>query len=102
VAEAALRELKEEAGVDAQPADLIFSHVMHRRTAGEVGSRISFFFSLKRWAGDPVNAEPHKCAGLLWADPADLRGPGMPPVIDYIADALAVFRTGEGFSANGW
>jgi hypothetical protein len=31
-------------------------------------SRIGFFFTATRWHGEPVNQEPHKCAGLHWTD----------------------------------
>jgi hypothetical protein len=36
---------------------------MHRCSDEE---RASFFFSPKRWAGQPRNAEPHKCSDLSW------------------------------------
>ncbi|WP_344596745.1 NUDIX hydrolase [Actinomadura vinacea] len=100
---ATVREGKEEIGVVVDPADLAFTHVMHRRTPGEAGARVSFFFTASRWTGEAVNAEPHKCSGLIWADPADLSGTTVGvPVVGYVADALAAIGRGEGFSAHGW
>lgn len=100
---AAAREAEEETGVVVDPSDLVFAHVMHRRTPGEAEARVSFFFTADRWTGEAVNAEPHKCAGLIWADPADLPGStGGVPVIGYIADALAAISRGVAFEANGW
>jgi 8-oxo-dGTP pyrophosphatase MutT (NUDIX family) len=64
-----IREAHEEAGVLTDPADLAFSHVVDRRNP-EGQPRIGFFFTATRWQGEPVNREPHKCAGLHWADPA--------------------------------
>jgi 8-oxo-dGTP diphosphatase len=95
---AMIREAKEELGIIIDPADLVFAHVMHRRTAGEDTARVSFFFTASRWTGEVVNAEPHVCAGLVWADPASL----LDEAIGYIADALAAIGAGRRFSAHGW
>jgi len=66
-----IREAHEEAGVLTDPADLAFSHVFHRRNP-EGQPRIGFFFTATRWQGEPVNREPHKCAGLHRAGPRQL------------------------------
>ncbi len=97
VIECAAREANEEVGVDISPADLAFTHVVHHRTPEGQG-RIGFFFTTTRWAGEPVNREPHKCAGLHWADPAH------PPAntVLYTAAALAAITQGEPFSVDGW
>ncbi len=95
---AIIREAKEEIGIVIDPDDLAFAHVMHRRTPCEDIARVSFFFTATRWAGDVVNAEPDKCAGLIWSDPVSLPG----HTIGYIADALAAFRADQGFNACGW
>jgi hypothetical protein len=58
-----IREAHEEAGVLTDPADLAFSHVVHRRNP-EGQPRIGFFFTATRRQGEPVNREPHKCAAL--------------------------------------
>jgi 8-oxo-dGTP diphosphatase len=65
VARSAVREAAEETGVGIDPAGLVFTHVVHHRNPEGQG-RVGFFFTVTRWAGEPVNREPHKCAGLRW------------------------------------
>lgn len=55
------REVGEEIGVVINPKDLEVAHVMHRN-AGH--GRIDFFFTAKKWEGEPENKEPEKCDGL--------------------------------------
>ena len=65
----AIREAKEEAGVDVAPEDLKFVHVMHRT---EDRDWVDVFFEATKWAGEPHNAEPHKSSELTWLDPNNL------------------------------
>ena len=97
VAQTAVREASEEVGVDIDPSDLDFTHVVHHRNPEGQG-RIGIFFTTARWAGEPVNREPHKCAGLSWADPA------CPPAntVPYTAAALAAITERAAFSLDGW
>jgi 8-oxo-dGTP pyrophosphatase MutT (NUDIX family) len=97
VVQGVIREAREETGVLIEPGDLAFSHVIHHRNPlGQ--ARIGFFFSTTRWQGEPVNREPHKCAGLCWADP------GCPPAntVPYTAAALAAITREAAFSLDGW
>jgi 8-oxo-dGTP pyrophosphatase MutT (NUDIX family) len=97
VTECAVREAGEEVGVHIDPADLGFTHVVHHRSPEGQG-RVGFFFTATRWAGEPANREPHKCAGLQWADPA------RPPAntVPYTAAALAAITSEAPFSLDGW
>jgi 8-oxo-dGTP diphosphatase len=97
VIDCAVREANEEVGVDIDPADLAFTHVVHHRSPEGQG-RIGFFFTVTRWAGEAVNREPHKCAGLYWADAA------RPPAntVPYTAAALSAITQGDLFSVDGW
>jgi len=97
VAQTAVREASEEVGVDIDPADLDFTHVVHHRNPEGQG-RIGIFFTTARWSGEPANREPHKCAGLSWADPA------CPPAntVPYTAAALAAITERAAFSLDGW
>jgi 8-oxo-dGTP diphosphatase len=97
VAQTAVREASEEVGVDIDPSDLDFTHVVHHRNPEGQG-RIGIFFTAARWAGEPVNREPHKCAGLSWVDPAS------PPAntVPYTAAALAAITERAAFSLDGW
>jgi 8-oxo-dGTP diphosphatase len=97
VVQGVIREAREEVGVLIDHAHLAFSHVIHHRNPlGQ--ARIGFFFTTTRWEGEPVNREPHKCAGLYWVDPA------RPPVntVPYTAAALAAITRGAAFSLDGW
>lgn len=79
------------------PGDLRFVHVMHHRN--ECGAaRVGFFFAASRWEGEPVNMEPHKCAGLVWADPNALP----PNMIPYQAAGVANCHRGAPFALDGW
>jgi 8-oxo-dGTP diphosphatase len=92
-----IRETHEEVGVELSEADLELVHVVHRRH-GSDDPRLGFFFLATGWRGRPVNREPHKCAQLIWADPAN------PPAhtVAYTAAALAQISRGQRFSLDGW
>ena len=67
---AALREAKEEVGVDIAAADLQLMHTMHRYSTDPVPhERIDLFFEARKWQGEITNAEPHKCDELRWSRP---------------------------------
>ena len=93
----AIREAREEVGIEIDPAELQFLHLVHHRTPAGQG-RLGLFFTAARWRGEPINREPHKCARLLWADPND------PPAstVPYTAAALAQIAAGRHFSLDGW
>ncbi|MEU7906361.1 NUDIX domain-containing protein [Actinoplanes sp. NPDC049118] len=94
---AVIWETAEEIGVVLNATDLEFVHVVHRRY-GHDDPRLGFFFLATLWDGQPVNREPHKCAQLIWADPAS------PPAntIAYTAAALAQISRSRPFSLEGW
>ena len=83
---AAVREAKEEAGVDIAVSDLIFSTVMHRIEDEE---RVDFFFQAIAWAGEPFNAEPEKCDDLRWFDREHLPENTVPYVRQALRNHLA-------------
>ena len=63
---AAMRELKEEVGVDVNPEDMDFVHVIHRRGDEGDHERVDFFFKAKKYSGTAYNAEPEKCDDIGW------------------------------------
>lgn len=87
---AAAREAKEEVGVDIELDAMEFSTVMHRMEEEE---RVDFFVQVRRWQGEPFNAEPEKCDDLCWINieqlPANL--------VPYVRQALANHRSGIPF-----
>ncbi|GHJ38030.1 NUDIX domain-containing protein [Streptomyces sp. TS71-3] len=97
VLEAAVREAREETGIRIDEPALRLVHVMqHRNTADDV--RVGWFFATSQWLGEPVNAEPHKCAGLAWHRADQLPAHTMP----YNALGIAHYLKGEPFSVHGW
>jgi 8-oxo-dGTP diphosphatase len=95
VTTAAIREAREEAGIEIAPADLTVVGVMHRMSDEE---RIDFFVAATRWTGEIVNAEPGKCSELAWF--ALDRLPAN--VIPYVRRGLENFRRGVWFDSFGW
>ncbi|GAB3253692.1 NUDIX hydrolase [Nocardioides dilutus] len=74
---AAHREAREEIGVE--DLDLTFVTSMQRtRSAEPIDERIDFFFTARRWTGEPRIVEPAKCAGLRWCRLDDLPDPVVP------------------------
>jgi 8-oxo-dGTP diphosphatase len=63
---AAIREVKEEVGVDIKPEDLKFIHVQHRVAEERDHERMNLFFETRTWRGEIINAEPHKCDDIRW------------------------------------
>jgi 8-oxo-dGTP diphosphatase len=91
-ADAAVREVREEADVELDPADLEPLTTVHRVTpgAGQVEQRVDFFWTARRWRGEPRVAEPAKNAGLGWFALDELPDPVQPQE----AQVLARLRSG--------
>jgi len=62
--QAALRELKEESGLEATEDDLEFIHLLHRFTNDRV--YVDVFFRIKKWTGEAAIQEPKICDHLDW------------------------------------
>jgi len=90
VMQAAIREGKEEAGVEVKEADMTFSSVMHRIEDDE---RVDFFVQVHKWLGEPFNAEPDKCDDLRWVDIDSLPA----NIVPYVKQALDNHRNGIKF-----
>ena len=95
LAAAMAREAREEAGLTIDPADLELVHTMHRLAEEE---RLGFFLRPRRWAGRPVNREPHKCDDLAWFRLGDWPATAIPYVRTAVEHALA----GRPYSEFGW
>ncbi|HET6298205.1 MAG TPA: NUDIX domain-containing protein [Kribbella sp.] len=90
---AAVREVREEVGVEIAPADLIPVTAMHR-TGGNgeaIDERVDFFFTATRWTGEPRLMEPDKATGLDWYSLDRLPD----PVVPHEALVLAGLRDGS-------
>jgi len=92
---AAIREAREEVGIEILPQDLQVVGVMHRKSNDE---RVDFFLTVTSWAGEIANREPDKCDQLAWFD-LD----GLPAnVVPYVRRALDNYRQGKWFDSFGW
>lgn len=92
---AAIREAKEECGIDIDSNDLEVKTVMHRRQNDE---RVDFFFEVKKWIGEPINTEPNKCDDLSWFPLDNLPSNTIP----YIRRAIECYQKGIIYSEFGW
>lgn len=95
---AAAREAREELGITIDPADLAFAHLCHHADPDEL-ARIGVFFSARQRAGEPVNAEPHKCSEIAWYTIGELPD----DIVSYIRTGLNAYaREGSAFSLDSW
>ena len=79
-AAAAVREAREEVGVDVEVRDLRPVCCMHR-TAGDgqvINERADFFFETRVWTGQPRLLEPDRAAALAWFGLGSLPTPVVP------------------------
>lgn len=97
VVDAVIREAREELGLHVDPADIAPAHVLHHRNPGGT-ARVGFFFVARRPLGEPVNAEPHKCAELAWFPVGDLPA----DIVPYAAAGIRQALRGAAFSLHGW
>jgi 8-oxo-dGTP diphosphatase len=98
VIDALMREAYEEAGITLTPADLMFLHVMHRRSEDDL-VYFDFFYVAERWTGAVTNCEPDKCDDLGWFPLT-----GLPVnLVIYVRNVLTQYLTsGQPFSEYGW
>jgi 8-oxo-dGTP diphosphatase len=86
---AAQREAVEELGVEIALDDLTPLTAMHR-TGGNglpIDERVDFFFTARRWAGEPRLMEPAKAADLRWFPLDALPEPVVPHEL-YVLDGI--------------
>ena len=95
ITSAAVREAKEEVGIEIERVDVQVVGVMHRRSDEE---RVSFFLTASTWTGDIVNAEPDLCDDLSWHSLESLPSNTIP----YIERALRNYQDGTFFDEFGW
>jgi mutator protein MutT len=98
-AEAAVREAKEEVGVDIKIEDLEFVHSSYRiNQADAAGDYVDFFFKVTQWSGEPFNAEPEKCDELFWVPIDNLPDNTVPvirEVIGFIIEGVPFSQVGR-------
>jgi len=67
--QAAVREAKEELGLDITLEDLTFLCVEVKNVTERRYMSVEFILKTDQ---NPVNTEPHECSELVWVDPKDL------------------------------
>jgi 8-oxo-dGTP diphosphatase len=95
VSKAAVREAKEEVGVEISPAEIQIVGVMHRKSEDE---RIDWFLTSSTWKGQISNEEPEKCDQLKWFGFDNLPE----NIIAYVRRAIENYRRGRYFDSYGW
>lgn len=90
--QAMVREAKEEIGLVLDPAELELIHIMNRKIPGN--ERVDFFFTTKKWQGEPRVMEPEKCDGLSWFEFNNLPK----NIIPYIKQAIESFLNNISYS----
>lgn len=66
---AAVREAREEVGLELDQDEIGFVYLQHRLVTNELGEPevwIDTFFEAGTWRGEPTNAEPDKHAEVAW------------------------------------
>lgn len=95
---AAVRELKEEAGVTAETNDLNFVHVCQRKSTDNTLMWIDLVYETHKWRGEPYNAEPKVHGELKWLDLDNLPENIVPAVRHY----FECIKQGKMYSEYGW
>ena len=65
---AAVREIKEELGVDINENDLLVLHVSHRKLSHDFDEALGIFLQVEKWTGELINMESNKCENIEWFD----------------------------------
>ena len=89
--QAVVREAAEEIGIGVAPEDVRPLTVVHRSNdlgGAALEQRVDFFFTARRWSGEPRVAEPGRSAGLRWFALNDLPEP-VPPHERAVLNRLA-------------
>lgn len=96
---AAIREAKEEVGVDVKLSDLKHILTVHRQNADDSARYwVDVYFEAQDWRGEVINAEPHLHSEVSWLDLEH-----MPEnVIPSVRFALDQIAAGNLYCEYGW
>ena len=95
---AAIREAREEVGVEIDPADLVHRLTMHRDAPADSTLWVDVYFEATKWSGEVINAEPHKHGEVAWLDPNDLPD----TIVPSVRAALHAIADGDSYAEFGW
>jgi len=97
VAQAVVREAKEEAGIDIEKLDVKIVHTMHRLSESGL-EYIDFFATTSKWLETPTNLELNKCDDLGWFPLNELPQ----NLLNHVKQAISMYQTDTAFSHYGW
>ncbi|EKD86642.1 MAG: NUDIX hydrolase [uncultured bacterium] len=92
----AVRESREELGIEVDPAAVSFAHLSHVKDPD--GQRFIVSMRIGSWVGEPVNNEPHKHRSIGWY-PLDQLPEDMIPHARATVDNIV---NGVQFEERGW
>lgn len=96
---AAIREAKEEVGIDIRPEDLEYVLTLHRKSDDNPDQAwVDILFICEKWEGEPYNAEPHKHSELQWLDLDELPT----TVMEYQRALVEAFKNNVPYVEFGW
>lgn len=99
--QAAVRETKEEVGVDLRAEQLRPVLTCHRREmdGGNDGMVwVDVMFEVLEWKGELINAEPHMHGELAWLDLDNLPD----NIIPSLRIMLEAYQAGQSYCEQGW
>ncbi len=96
----AVRELREETGLIAEPGELRIAHIVHCSYGVEAPNGfLTVVFAASQWAGQPANNEPDRHSRVAWiptrAIPRDFVPTNRTALDSYLTGQITV-------SADGW
>lgn len=91
---AAVRELREEACLVADPSEVSLAHTQHSFTHGD--GWIGLYFEVGRVEGEPAVGEPHKHGAVGWFPLGELPENTLP----YVRQALECVSSQDSFSIH--
>ena len=94
--EAAVREAKEEVGIEVSAEDISFVHIQYNRDAEDKHDRTHYYFKIECCDQEPLNMEPDKCSEVMWIPVGDRLGEFIP----FMKDALELIIKGEYYSES--
>ena len=95
---AAIREAKEEAGIDLTADQLNHLLTVHRKSDDDETFWVDVLFEAISWQGEPYNAEPHKHSKLEWLDINNFPENVIPVTRFYFEQ----IKAGNHFGEYGW
>lgn len=94
----AIREGKEEIGVDISPSALRHVLTVHRREDDDAPTWVDVYFEVAEYSGEVVNAEPHVHSEVAWFDLEDLPENTIPSLRYCLEQIVA----GNSYAEYGW